>query len=263
MPAPLHRLPRPAWWSLLTPEGVRADAWAGLLSAVLVLPQAIAFATLAGLPPQYGLYSAVVPCIVAAVAGSSWHVVTGPTNANSLALAAMLAPLAVAGSPGYVELALALTLLVGLLQLATGVLRLGAIAHFISPTALLGFSSGAALLILWHALPQGLGLPAALFTVDHAAQWARSLADVSPGAVLVCLLTLATAAGLRRWRPRWPFMLAGLLAGTALAALLGWAPGARAGRCSCWGPCHRPCQPCTGPTCPWRAGLRCWAWRPR
>ncbi|NDY92077.1 SulP family inorganic anion transporter [Ideonella livida] len=217
----------PAWWPRLRQPGtLRADALAGLLSALLVLPQGIAFATLAGLPPQYGLYSAVLPCIVAALAGSSWHVVTGPTNANSLALAAMLAPLALRGSPGYVELALALTLLVGALQFATGALRLGAIAHFISPTALLGFASGAALLIVWHALPDALGLPAdalhqPLATVQA---WTGAVADghtsPAPGALVVSGLTLALAAGLRRWRPRWPFMLIALVAGTALGALL-------------------------------------------
>ena len=75
---------------------VRADGIAGLLGALLVLPQAIAFATLAGLPPEYGLSTAIVPCVVAALFGSSWHVVSGPTNANSLALFATLAPLALA-----------------------------------------------------------------------------------------------------------------------------------------------------------------------
>ena len=79
---------------------------AGLLGAVLVLPQGIAFATLAGLPPEYGLYTAVIPCIVAALFGSSWHVMSGPTNANSLALFAMLSPLALAFSPAYIQLAL-------------------------------------------------------------------------------------------------------------------------------------------------------------
>lgn len=213
---------RPAWWPQVSAASLRADLLAGLLSALLVLPQGIAFATLAGLPPQYGLYSAVLPCIVAALAGSSWHVVTGPTNANSLALAAMLAPLAVAGSPAYVELALAVTLLVGALQFATGALRLGAIAHFISPTALLGFSSGAALLILWHAVPDALGLAAgtALGALHQGATWATLAHQATPGALLVSGLTLAVAAGLRRHRPRWPFMLAGLAAGMLLAAAL-------------------------------------------
>ena len=90
-----------------------------MLGALLVLPQGIAFATLAGLPPEYGLYTAIVPCIVAALFGSSWHVVSGPTNANSLALFATLAPLAarrLAASTS--QLALAVTVLVGMMQCA-------------------------------------------------------------------------------------------------------------------------------------------------
>jgi SulP family sulfate permease len=106
-----------AWVAEVSPATLRADLAAALPSAVLALPQGIAFATLAGLPPAYGLYSAVIPCVVAALFGSSWHVVSGPTNSNSLALFAMLAPLAVVGSPAYIQLALAVTILVGLMQL--------------------------------------------------------------------------------------------------------------------------------------------------
>ncbi|WP_084267521.1 SulP family inorganic anion transporter [Azohydromonas lata] len=201
-------------------DDLRADALAGLLGAVLVLPQGIAFATLAGLPPQYGLYSAVVPCIVAALAGSSRHVVSGPTNANSLALFAMLAPLAAVGSPAYVELALAVTVLVGLLQFATGALRLGSVANFISPTALLGFTAGAALLIVVHALKDALGLTLPPGPSAGAVLQAAFSQAPQPGALLVALVTLGTAAGLRHHRRGSPFMLAGLAVGTALAALL-------------------------------------------
>ncbi|WP_029001746.1 SulP family inorganic anion transporter [Azohydromonas australica] len=206
----------PAWWPP-TPDSLRADALAGLLGAVLVLPQGIAFATLAGLPPQYGLYSAVVPCIVAAVAGSSRHVVSGPTNANSLALFAMLTPLAAVGSGPYVELALAVTVLVGLLQFATGALRLGAIANFISPTALLGFTTGAALLIVVHALKDALGLALPPGTAAAGVLKEAFTQAPQPGALLVAAATLGVAAGLRCWRRGSPFMLAALAVGTLLA----------------------------------------------
>jgi SulP family sulfate permease len=205
-------------------DGLRADALAGLLGAVLVLPQGIAFATLAGLPPQYGLYSAVVPCIVAALAGSSRHVVSGPTNANSLALFAMLAPLAAVGSPAYIELALAVTVLVGLLQFATGALRLGSVANFISPTALLGFTAGAAALIAVHALKDALGLALAPGTSAAGVLRAAFTQAPQPGALLVAAVTLGVAAGLRHWRRGSPFMLIALAAGTLLAwALQRWA----------------------------------------
>src|SRR5450755_2737963 len=141
------------WVRIVDASTLRADFIAGILGALLVLPQGFAFATLAGLPPEYGLYTAIVPCVVAALFGSSWHVVSGPTNANSLALVATLAPLAVVGSPAYIQLALAVTLLVGAMQWLIGALRLGGIANFISPSALRGFMSGAAALVLVHSVP--------------------------------------------------------------------------------------------------------------
>jgi SulP family sulfate permease len=201
---------------------LRADLIAGILGALLVLPQGFAFASLAGLPPEYGLYTAIVPCVIAALFGSSLHVVSGPTNANSLALFATLAPLAAVGSPAYIQLALAVTVLVGVMQWLIGVLRLGSIANFISPSALRGFMTGAAALIAVHSLTDLLGLPApekhgtgALFL--HIGQ---HLDGVRPGPVLVGAFTLAVVLVLRRVLPKWPYMLIGLIAGTALAALL-------------------------------------------
>ena len=97
------------WVRTVDRPTLRADAVAGLLGALLVLPQGFAFATLAGLPPEYGLATAIVPCAVAAMFGSSLHVVSGPTNMISLALFATLAPLAAVGSPAYIQLALGVT----------------------------------------------------------------------------------------------------------------------------------------------------------
>ncbi len=210
------------WVRSVDKHTLRADAVAGILGALLVLPQGFAFATLAGLPPEYGLYTAIVPCVIAALFGSSWHVVSGPTNANSLALFATLAPLAVVGSPAYIQLALAVTVLVGLMQWLIGALRLGSIANFISPSALRGFMSGAALLIALHSSTDLLGLPspsahgtAALFV--HIGE---QLGALRPAALMVGGVTLAAVLVLRRVLPRWPYMLIGLAAGTALAALL-------------------------------------------
>ena len=214
------------WVLRIDRHTLRADAVAGMLGALLVLPQGFAFATLAGLPPEYGLYTAIVPCAVAALFGSSWHVVSGPTNANSLALFATLAPLAAVGSPAYIQLALAVTVLVGLMQWLIGALRLGALANFISPSALRGFTSGAAALIGLHALIDLLGLaaPAQHGTGALLAHLAANAAAAQPAALAVGACTLAALLVLRRWLPRSPFMLLGLVAGTVLALLLnsGW-----------------------------------------
>jgi SulP family sulfate permease len=205
-----------AWVREVSARTLRADGMAGLLGAVLVLPQGIAFATLAGLPPEYGLYTAIVPCIIAALLGSSWHVMSGPTNANSLALFAMLSPLALAFSTAYIQMALVVTVMVGVMQWLIGMLRLGTLANFISPAALFGFTSGAAVLIGVYALPEVLGIGAA--GVHGAGALLRHVvsqsASVQAAALAVAAVTLAVALALRRWRPHWPYMLAGLVCAT-------------------------------------------------
>ena len=208
------------WVRDVSARTLRADGMAGLLGAVLVLPQGIAFATLAGLPPEYGLYTAIVPCIIAALFGSSWHVMSGPTNANSLALFAMLSPLTMAFTPAYIQMALVVTVMVGVMQWLIGTLRLGTLANFISPAALFGFTSGAAVLIAVYALPDLLGIGAAgehgaAALLRHVAnQWASA----QPAALAVAAVTMTVALALRRWRPHWPYMLAGLVS----ASLFAW-----------------------------------------
>jgi sulfate permease, SulP family len=189
------------WVHDLDRQTLRTDGQAALLGALVVLPQGIAFATLAGLPPAWGLYTSIVPCIVAALAGSSRRMVSGPTNATSLALAAMLAPLAAAGSAGYLQLALVATFGAGLMQAALGSLRLGSLTNFVSPSVMLGFTSGAAVLIAWHALGD-------LFA--------------SGPAFVVGVLTLATALLSRRWFGAGQNMLLALVVGGLGAALLHW-----------------------------------------
>jgi len=220
-----------AWWRELDAATLRADIVAGLLGAILVLPQGIAFAPLAGMPPQYGIYTAVVPCIVAALFGSSRHVASGPTNANSLALFAMLSPLALVASPEYIALALAVTLLVGTMQLTLGALRLGAVANFVSPTVLLGFTAGAAALIAIHALRELLGLElppgARAFDILRTAAAALASGRIDGLALAIGVVTVVVASLARRVSDRAPFMLLGLAAGT-VAAWASMQPGLQA-----------------------------------
>lgn len=213
----------PDWVRTVDARTLRADAAAGLLGALLVLPQGIAFATLAGLPPQYGLYSAVVPTIVAALAGSSLHVVSGPTNANSLAIFAALAPLAVVGGPQYIALALTVTVLVGVIQLAVGAARLGGLTDFISPSVLLGFTAGAALLIACYALPEAfdLVLEGSTGPFDEVRRVVQNWETISWPAAAVAAMTLAWTLLARRLLRPAPFMLIGLAAGWATAEALG------------------------------------------
>ncbi|AHV94255.1 sulfate transporter family protein [Bordetella holmesii 30539] len=237
-----------SWVLDITPAVLRSDAMAGLLGALLVLPQGMAFALLAGLPPQYGLYSAVVPCVIAGLFGSSRHVLSGPTNANSLALLAVLAPMAVPGSPGYIELALAVTVLVGLMQLAVSLLRLGVLANFISPAALFGFTSGAAILIALHALKDAFGVPREAAHGLSETFSALFAGRISAGAIVVTVVTLVSALAVRRWDRRRPHMLVGLAAGT----LAGWLMDMLGAGLAVLGPIAQPLPPLHIPDVEWR-----------
>lgn len=140
-------VPFTAWLPQIGRTEVKADALAAITGAVVVLPQGVAFATIAGMPPEYGLYAGMIPAMVAALFGSSRHLVSGPTTAASVVLFSSLSILAVPGTPDYVTLALTLTFMVGVLELLLGLARMGALVNFISHSVVVGFTAGAALLI--------------------------------------------------------------------------------------------------------------------
>ncbi|MFY9346693.1 MAG: SulP family inorganic anion transporter, partial [Orrella sp.] len=211
------------WTQEVNARSLRSDTIAGLLGAMLVLPQAIAFAMLAGLPPQYGLYTAIVPCVIAAMFGSSRHVMSGPTNALSLALFAMLTPLAIAGSSEYIQLALTVTIMVGLIQAAIGLLKLGMLANFISPAVLGGFTSGAAVLIALHAVGDAIGVKATNVSgaIATASFYVSHLDAIAWASLIVSLSTAASALIVKRFLgARWPYMLVGLLIGALIGVAL-------------------------------------------
>ena len=208
----------PAWRE---PGTVRADLLAGLTGAIVVLPQGLAFATLAGLPPQHGLYAAMVPCLVAALFGSSRLMVTGPANAISLTTMALLAPLAAPGSPEYAGLAITLAFLVGVVQVALGLARAGRLVDLVPHSVIVGFTSGAAVLIVASQLGPlfGIELPRGDSVADRVGVLAARLGETSWPA-LAC--GIATIVVIRAWMPlnrRVPAMLVGVVAGSAI----GWA----------------------------------------
>jgi len=206
------------WGPRVNRQSLRADLAAGAVGAVVVLPQGIAFATLAGLPPQYGLYAAMVPAIVAALWGSSWHLVSGPTNAISLVVFATMTQIAEPGSAHYVSLVITLSFIVGLIQLATGLARLGVLVNFISHTVVVGFTAGAAMLIITSQLRNFFGVPvphgALFFQTLHAV--AVGADQIEPYAVLVGAVTLAAGVAARRWLPKFPYMIVAIVAGSVL-----------------------------------------------
>lgn len=146
-------------WFPLSALTVRADLMAGITGALVLVPKAMAYAQLSGLPLYFGLYTAFVPAIIGALWGSSRQLATGPVAIVSLMTAAAVTPLAVSSTPEYIGFALLLTLLVGLVQLLLGVLKLGTIVNFVSHPVILGFMNAAAIIIGLSQLDLLLGIP--------------------------------------------------------------------------------------------------------
>ena len=222
LPTVAKFLPFLSWRHRVTRATLRADLVAGLIGALVVLPQGVAYATLAGLPPQFGLYCAMLPAIVAALWGSSWHQVSGPTNALSLVVFATIAPLALPQSGEYITLVLTLALLVGLMQLAMGVARLGALVNFISHTVIVGFTAGAGLLIIAAQLKNffGIRIPVGADFFESLRAFGHGIATLEPWITAVASLTLVVALLSRRLWPRIPYMIVAMLAGSVAAWLL-------------------------------------------
>ena len=133
-------LPFLSWGRTLNGHSVRADLMAGLTGAVIVLPQGVAYALIAGLPPVYGIYTAIITPIVAGLFGSSHHLISGPTAAISIIVMSIASSLAETGTQEFVTVVLTLTFLCGLVQFGMGLARLGHMINFISHTVVLGFN---------------------------------------------------------------------------------------------------------------------------
>ena len=152
-------LPFLRWRGLITARSTRADLLAGITGAIIVLPQGVAFALIAGCLPSTGCIRAIVPAMVAALFGSSHHLISGPTTAISIVVFTTVAPLADPGGVDYIRLVLTLTFMAGAFQLALGLARLGAMVNFISHSVVVGFTAGAALLIGMSQMSTFLGIP--------------------------------------------------------------------------------------------------------
>ncbi len=210
------------WWPQIDRRTVRADLMAGLTGAIIVLPQGVAFAMIAGLPPEYGLYTAIVPAIIAAFFGSSFHLVSGPTTAISIVLFTTISPLAQAGSPTYIEMVLTITFLAGLFQLSLGAARLGAFVNFVSHSVVVGFTAGAAILIGTSQLSNFLGVPG---SKRHAfihiwADLLQHVSDINLVVVAISITTLVIAILFKRFVPKLPGMLVAMVVGSILSLLM-------------------------------------------
>lgn len=217
----LSRLfPFVSWWPRRL-EVWRADLVAGVTVATVIIPQALAYPLLAGMPVQHGLYAAFLPVIVAALWGSSRHLSSGIAVVPSLLTASALAPLAVAGSPDYISLAILLALLVGLIQLTFALFHMGQIVNFLSQPVVIGFVNAAALIISLSQISKLFGIPmdSTGWLMRDVVNMFSRIADTHLTTLGIGLLSLALLFGFQRWLPKWP----GVLVTVAVATLVSWA----------------------------------------
>lgn len=217
-----HRLlPFLRWLPKQSRTSVRRDWLVGLSGAILALPQSIAYALIAGLPAEYGLYAAIVPVLIACLWGSSWHLICGPTAAISIVLYAAVSPVAVPGSGDYITLILLLTFLAGVFQWLMGMLRFGALVNFVSHSVVLGFTLGAAVVIALGQLPSlaGLDLDSQTTALKTLQSLLAHAGDIDLPSLLLGLGTLALGLCMKLLRPRWPALLISLLSASLLALL--------------------------------------------
>lgn len=223
MPPAARLFPFLRWWPM-SRQTLRADVLAGITVALVLVPQAMAYAQLAGLPAHYGLYTALAPVIVAALWGSCAQLATGPVAVVALLTAASLAPIAAPGSPQYVALAIALAFLVGCIHLALGALRLGFAVNFLSHPVIAGFTSAAAIIIALSQLGSMLGVPMSRSGTFLRDVWGvlEQWRDVHLPTLAFGLGALAAMLALRRLAPRWPGVLIVVAAATTISAATGF-----------------------------------------
>jgi SulP family sulfate permease len=215
-------LPFLRWFEGYSYPRLRADLVSGITVALVIVPQSMAYAQLAGLPPYYGLYAALLPPLIASLFGSSNQLATGPVAVVSLMTSSALAPLATAGSVAYIEYAILLALIVGVFQLLLGVLRLGLIVNLLSHPVINGFTNAAAIVIATSQLSKLLGVN--VDSEEHHIQTVvkvirTSIHHVHWPTLALAVLALALMAGLKWINPRIPYVLVAVVATTFLAWL--------------------------------------------
>ena len=212
------------WFSGYDTGALKKDCIAGITVALVLVPQSMAYAQLAGLPAYYGLYASFLPPMVAALFGSSRRLATGPVAVVSMMTAASLEPLAVTGSEAYIAYAILLAFAVGLFQFLLGVLRLGIIVNLLSHPVITGFINAAALIIASSQLAKFFGVH-----VDKAEHYYETILRVFAAAVnythwptlFFGLFALAIMIGVKRWNPRLPYVLVAVV----LTTLISWMTG--------------------------------------
>jgi len=211
-------------WFPLRGDTVKADFLAGITVALVLIPQSMAYAQLAGLPAYYGLYAAFLPGIIAAMWGSSAQLATGPVAVASLLTASALAPLAAAGSEQFVTLAILLALLVGLIQLTLGIFKLGVVVNFLSHPVIVGFTNAAAIIIGLSQLNKLFGV--SMGRSEHFIQdiWGvlQQVGDTHIPTLVMGVSAFAIMWGLKKYAPKMPGILIAVTITTVASFAIGF-----------------------------------------
>ena len=211
-------------WFPATRATLRADLLAGVTVGLVLVPQAMAYAQLAGMPAYYGLYAALLPVIVGAMWGSSHQLATGPVAMVSLLTGATLAPLAAPGSEPFIGMAILLALMVGAMQLAMGAFHLGALVSFISHPVITGFANAAAIIIALSQLDKVLGVASSRTESFVADVWdvVQQAGNTHLPSLAMAVAALAIMIAVRRFAPAWPGVLVAVVVTTAASWAIGF-----------------------------------------
>jgi len=203
-------------------RNLRADIVAGLTVAMIAVPQAMAYAAIAGVNPMYGLFTAILPAIVGSLLASSHHTIMGPTNASALITAGVLLPYA--ALPNYAEYVFVTALMAGILVLLIGALRLGGIIRFVSNAVLTGFLAGAGLLIIINQLSSLLGLQRPHGESPYRILW-HALSHIPQAHVptlITAIISIGLLLGLRHISKKLPASLLAMVIAGGFVGLMGW-----------------------------------------
>ena len=208
------------WFKGYKGESFKLDLVAGITVAMVLIPQSMAYAQLAGLPAYYGLYAAFLPPMVAALFGSSRQLGTGPVAVVSLMSAASLEPLATAGSPEFIAYSIVLALVVGIFQFSLGVLRLGMVVNFLSHPVINGFTNAAAIIIASSQFSKFFGVyvdkaPHHYETMLRVAQAAMDFTHIPT--LIYAISAVTIMALLKKFAPRVPNVLVAVLITTLIS----------------------------------------------
>lgn len=208
-------------WFPMSGATLRSDLIAGITVALVLVPQSMAYAQLAGLPVVYGLYASTIPVIIASLWGSLPQLHTGPVAMLSLMSAAAVLPLAALGSDDFIVLSIMLALMVGVLRLALGLLRMGVLVNFLSSPVIVGFTNAAALIIGLSQLSKILNVPFPRTDNFVSDLWIviEQLPQTHLPTLVFALATFAIIIGARRVMPKVP----GVLLAVVVTTLVSWA----------------------------------------